>query len=157
MASRARRARALGAMLGARQHVIGLFLSQRTRNAIITSLLNLTLFRRKWHYLRRVSAEMLLINTYWYEKPRANIPSKGISITELWIPIINSWIHIIHDNREYPQFSYGYSYNSITWISIIINYDCLWFSYNKIMDTHNYLCIFISVLWIILIAKYGYP
>ena len=84
-------------------------LSQRTRNAIITSFLDLTLFWRKWHYLRRVSAEMLLINTYWYEKPRANIPSKGISITELWIPIINSWIHIIHDNREYPQFSYGYN------------------------------------------------
>ena len=75
-------------------------LSQRTRNAIITSFSNLTLFWRKWHYFCRVSAEMLLINTYWYEKPRANIPSKGISITELWIPIINSWIHIIHDNRE---------------------------------------------------------
>ena len=38
------------------------------------------------------------------------IPSKGISITELCIPIINSWIHIIHDNIEYPQFSYGYNY-----------------------------------------------
>ena len=41
------------------------------------------------------------------------IPSKGISITELCIPIINSWIHIIHDNIEYPQFSYGYKYMDI--------------------------------------------
>ena len=85
-------------------------LSQRTRNAIITSLLHLILFRRKWHYLRRVSVEMLLINTYWYEKPRANISSNRISITELWIPIINSWIHMIQDNRENPQLSYGYNY-----------------------------------------------
>ena len=63
---------------------------------------------------RRFGCRRFGLSTFWPVtndmRGQKRIPSKGISITELCIPIINSWIHIIHDNIEYSQFSYGYNY-----------------------------------------------
>ena len=69
--------------------------------------------------IRRDAADKYIL--IWEVKSEYTL-KKGISITELWIPIINSWKHIIHDIREY--------HNSVM--------DTIMDIHNSIMDIHNY-------------------